>query len=142
MRLRGLLSGIVIFLVFSGIGVILWIGGQDLMAGQISAGDLSSFIFYAVLVASSTGLLSELAGDLQLAAGAAERIAQLLGTKANLPTCQSPQYISLRALAACEFDGVNFAYPGNFDGFAISDLDFSVIAGERVAIVGPSGVGK
>ena len=58
-----LLSGIVIFLVFTGIGVILWIGGQDLMAGRISAGDLSSFIFYAVLVASSTGFLSELAGD-------------------------------------------------------------------------------
>ena len=141
-RLRGLLSGIVIFLVFSGIGVILWIGGQDLMAGQISAGDLSSFIFYAVLVASSTGFLSELAGDLQRAAGAAERIAQLLGTKASLPTCQSPEHISLRARAACEFDRVNFAYPGNLDGFAISDLDFSVVAGERVAIVGPSGAGK
>jgi ATP-binding cassette subfamily B protein len=84
-RLRGLLSGIVIFLVFSGIGVILWIGGQDLMAGRISAGDLSSFIFYAFLVASSTGFLSELAGDLQRAAGAAERIAQLLDTKASLP---------------------------------------------------------
>ena len=84
-RLRGLLSGIVIFLVFSGIGVILWIGGQDLMAGRISAGDLSSFIFYAFLVASSTGFLSELAGDLQRAAGAAERIAQLLYTKGSLP---------------------------------------------------------
>jgi ATP-binding cassette subfamily B protein len=141
-RLRGLLSGIVIFLVFSGIGVILWIGGQDLMAGQISAGDLSSFIFYAVLVASSTGFLSELAGDLQRAAGAAERIAQLLGTKASLPTCQSPKHISLRAPAACEFDRVNFAYPGNLEGFAILDLDFSVLAGERVAIVGPSGAGK
>ena len=73
-KLRGVLSGILIFLVFSGISVILWIGGQDLMAGRISPGDLSSFIFYAFLVASSTGLLSELAGDLQRAAGAAERL--------------------------------------------------------------------
>ncbi|MDC3235171.1 ABC transporter transmembrane domain-containing protein [Candidatus Puniceispirillum sp.] len=141
-RLRGLLSGIVIFLVFSGIGVILWIGGQDLMAGRISAGDLSSFIFYTVLVASSTGFLSELAGDLQRAAGAAERIAQLLDTKASLPTSRSPQHISLRAEAACEFLGVNFAYPAALDRFAIADLDFSVVAGERVAIVGPSGAGK
>ena len=89
--------------------VILWIGGQDLMAGQISAGDLSSFIFYAVLVASSTGFLSELAGDLQRAGGAAERIAQLLDTKASLPAPCSPQHISLRAAAACEFRAVNFA---------------------------------
>ncbi|MEL0023509.1 MAG: ABC transporter, partial [Alphaproteobacteria bacterium] len=76
-RLRGWLSGILIFMVFAGISVILWIGGQDLLAGRITAGDLSSFIFYAFLVASSTGFLSELAGDLQRAAGAADRIAQL-----------------------------------------------------------------
>ena len=141
-RLRGLLSGIVIFLVFTGIGVILWIGGQDLMGGRISAGDLSSFIFYAVLVASSTGFLSELAGDLQRAAGAAERIAQLLDTKANLPKSRSPQHISLRAAAACEFHGVDFAYPAALDQLAIADVDFNVVAGERVAIVGPSGAGK
>ena len=141
-RLRGLLSGIVIFLVFSGIGVILWIGGQDLMAGRISAGDLSSFIFYAVLVASSTGFLSELAGDLQRAAGAAERIAQLLDTNANLPKSRSPQHISQGALAACEFHGVDFAYPAAVDQLAITDVDFNVLAGERVAIVGPSGAGK
>ena len=86
--------------------------------------------------------MSELAGDLQRAGGAAERIAQLLDTKANLPKCPSPQHISLQALTACEFDGVNFAYPAALDRFAISDLDFNVEAGERVAIVGPSGAGK
>ncbi len=141
-RLRGLLSGIIIFLVFSGIGVILWIGGQDLMAGRISAGDLSSFIFYAFLVASSTGFLSELAGDLQRAAGAAERIAQLLDTKASLPEPKISQRIDLNAEAACEFCGVNFAYPAASNWPAIMDVDFSVNAGERVAIVGPSGAGK
>jgi ATP-binding cassette subfamily B protein len=141
-RLRGLLSGIVIFLIFSGIGVILWIGGQDLMAGRISAGDLSSFIFYAFLVASSTGFLSELAGDLQRAGGAAERIAQLLDTKASLPEPRSPQHINLQALAACEFCGVDFAYPAALNRPAIKDVDFSIVAGERVAIVGPSGAGK
>jgi ATP-binding cassette, subfamily B, bacterial len=141
-RLRGLLSGIVIFLVFSGIGVILWIGGQDLMAGRISAGDLSSFIFYAFLVASSTGFLSELAGDLQRAAGAAERIAQLLDTKANLPAPASPKPINMAAATACEFAAVQFAYPTAVNRPAISDLSFAIKAGERVAIVGPSGAGK
>ena len=141
-RLRGLLSGIVIFLVFSGIGVILWIGGQDLMAGRISAGDLSSFIFYAFLVASSTGFLSELAGDLQRAAGAAERIAQLLDTEASLPAPASPQPINVAAATACEFAAVQFAYPAAVNRPAISDLSFAIKAGERVAIVGPSGAGK
>jgi ATP-binding cassette subfamily B protein len=141
-RLRGLLSGIVIFLVFSGIGVILWIGGQDLMAGRISAGDLSSFIFYAFLVASSSGFLSELAGDLQRAAGAAERIAQLLDTKASLPAAASPQPINMAAATACEFAAVQFAYPAAVNRLAISDVNFAIKAGERVAIVGPSGAGK
>jgi len=141
-RLRGLLSGIVIFLVFSGIGVILWIGGQDLMAGRISAGDLSSFISYAFLVASSTGFLSELAGDLQRAAGAAERIAQLLDTEASLPAPACPQLIDPAAATACEFAGVQFAYPAALNRPAISDVGFTIKAGERVAIVGPSGAGK
>ena len=137
-RLRGLLGGIVIFLVFSGIGVILWIGGQDLVAGQISAGDLSSFIFYAVLGCKLDGFLSELAGDLQRAAGAAERIAQLLETKASLPHSQSPQRINLRAKVACEFDGVNFAYQ-NLDGFAISNVDFSVVQVNVLPLLGRVG---
>ena len=141
-RLRGLLSGIVIFLVFSGIGVILWIGGQDLMTGRISGGDLSSFIFYAFLVASSTGFLSELAGDLQRAAGAAERIAQLLDTKASLPAATSPQQINMAAVTACEFAAVQFAYPAAVNRPAINDVSFAIKAGERVAIVGPSGAGK
>ena len=141
-KLRGVLSGILIFLVFSGISVILWIGGQDLMAGRISPGDLSSFIFYAFLVASSTGFLSELAGDLQRAAGAAERIAHLLDTKAVMPQPASPQPLYLNSPVACRFDHVDFAYPSARGRPAVSGLDFTIAAGERVAIVGPSGAGK
>ena len=141
-KLRGVLSGILIFLVFSGISVILWIGGQDLMAGRISPGDLSSFIFYAFLVASSTGFLSELAGDLQRAAGAAERIAHLLDTKAVMPQPASPQPLDLNSPVACRFDHVDFAYPSARGRPAVSGLDFTIAAGERVAIVGPSGAGK
>ena len=141
-KLRGVLSGILIFLIFSGISVILWIGGQDLMAGRISPGDLSSFIFYAFLVASSTGFLSELAGDLQRAAGAAERIAHLLDTKAVMPQPASPKPLDLNSPVACWFDHVDFAYPSARGRPAVSGLDFTIAAGERVAIVGPSGAGK
>ena len=141
-RLRGILSGVVIFLVFTGIGVILWIGGQDLMAGRITAGDLSSFIFYSFLVASSTGFLSELAGDLQRAAGAAERIAQLLDTKAALPVVARPQSINEAAPIACEFSAVSFTYPAAGNRPALHDISFQIASGERVAIVGPSGAGK
>ena len=141
-KLRGVLSGILIFLVFSGISVILWIGGQDLIAGRISPGDLSSFIFYAFLVASSTGFLSELAGDLQRAAGAAERIAHLLDTKAVMPQPASPKPLDLNSPVACWFDHVDFAYPSARGRQAVSGLDFTIAAGERVAIVGPSGAGK
>jgi len=141
-KLRGVLSGILIFLVFSGISVILWIGGQDLMAGRISPGDLSSFIFYAFLVASSTGFLSELAGDLQRAAGAAERIAHLLDTQAVMPQPTTPQPLDLYSPVACQFDHVDFAYPSSQGRPAVADLNFTIAAGERVAIVGPSGAGK
>ena len=141
-KLRGVLSGILIFLVFSGISVILWIGGQDLMAGRISPGDLSSFIFYAFLVAISTGLLSELAGDLQRAAGAAERIAHLIETQAFMPQPAMPQPLNLYSSVACQFDRVDFAYPCAEGRPAVADLDFTIAAGERVAIVGPSGAGK
>ena len=141
-KLRGVLSGILIFLVFSGISVILWIGGQDLMAGRISPGDLSSFIFYAFLVASSTGFLSELAGDLQRAAGAAERIAQVLATTDIMPQTATPRRFDLHNPVACQFENVNFAYPSARHRPAVADLDFTIAAGERVAIVGPSGAGK
>ena len=141
-RLRGWMSGIIIFLVFSGISAILWIGGQDLLAGRISAGDLSSFVFYAFLVAASTGFLSELAGELQRAAGAAERIAQALQATARLPLPASPVSLPRDHRIACEFDAVDFAYPAGTARPAVSGVDLTVERGERVALVGPSGAGK
>ena len=141
-RLRGWMSGIIIFLVFSGISAILWICGQDLLAGRISAGDLSSFVFYAFLVAASTGFLSELAGELQRAAGAAERIAQALQATARLPLPASPVSLPRDHRIACEFDAVDFAYPAGTARPAVSGVDLTVERGERVALVGPSGAGK
>jgi len=141
-RLRGWMSGIIIFLVFSGISAILWIGGQDLLAGRISAGDLSSFVFYAFLVAASTGFLSELAGELQRAAGAAERIAQTLQTTVRLPEPAAPRSLRHDHEIACAFESVDFAYPAGLARPAVSQVDLVVRRGERVALVGPSGAGK
>ena len=141
-RLRGWMSGIIIFLVFSGIAAILWIGGQDLLAGRISAGDLSSFVFYAFLVAASTGFLSELAGELQRAAGAAERIAQALQESASLPLPEHPVSLPRDHEIACELETVDFAYPAGTSRPAVSGVDLAVRRGERVALVGPSGAGK
>ena len=141
-RLRGLMSGIVIFMVFGGISAILWVGGQDLLAGNISAGDLSSFVFYAFLVAASTGFLSDLAGELQRAAGAADRIAAMLQADETLPQPAVPRRIDPACDIACVFEDVDFAYPAAASRPAVSQIRFTVARGERVALVGPSGAGK
>ncbi len=141
-RLRGLMSGIVIFMVFGGISAILWVGGQDLLAGNISAGDLSSFVFYAFLVAASTGFLSDLAGELQRAAGAADRIAAMLQADETLPQPAVPRRIDPACDIACAFEDVDFAYPAAASRPAVSQIRFTVAGGERVALVGPSGAGK
>lgn len=141
-RLRGLMSGIVIFMVFGGISAILWVGGQDLLAGNISAGDLSSFVFYAFLVAASTGFLSDLAGELQRAAGAADRIAAMLQADETLPQPAVPRRIDPGCDIACAFEDVDFAYPAAASRPAVSQIRFTVARGERVALVGSSGAGK
>ena len=141
-RMRGLLSGIVIFAVISGIAAILWIGGQDLLAGRISAGDLSAFVFYAFLVASATGALSELSGDLQRAAGAAERIAALLKADQHLEIAANPVSLEKTKALTVDFRSVDFSYQSRPDMPAVKSVSLSIAAGQRVALVGPSGAGK
>ena len=141
-RLRAALSGFVLFMVVTGVAVILWIGGRDLMAGKISAGDLSSFIFYAFLVASSTGNLSELGGELQRAAGAADRIAALLSVPRQTPDPAVPQTIDAERGVTLAFEEAGFSYPGRPDRPVLRSVSFAAKAGQTVAIVGPSGAGK
>jgi ATP-binding cassette subfamily B protein len=141
-RQRALLVALVIFLVFGTVGVVLWIGGHDVLAKRISAGDLSAFVFYALVVAGSVAAISEVIGELQRGAGATERIMELLATA---PLVRAPAHaVALPEPARGEvrFDHVTFRYPTRPDTPALDDFTLCVMPGERVALVGPSGAGK
>jgi ATP-binding cassette subfamily B protein len=139
---RGLMTTLVIFIVFAAVGFLLWMGGQDVIAGEISAGDLSAFVFYAVLVASSGGAISETIGDLQRASGAAERLAELAAEKPVIREPAEPKALPRPAPGAVAFDDVSFRYPTRPEALALDRFDLRVAPGETVAIVGPSGAGK
>jgi ATP-binding cassette subfamily B protein len=141
-RQRALLVAAVIVLVFGAVGVILWIGGHDVVAGRISAGQLSAFVFYAVIVASSVGTISEVVGDLQRAAGATERLFELLAIAPEIRAPVHPVALPSPARGTVAFDNVTFRYPSRPDAPALDRFTLDVQAGEKVALVGPSGAGK
>ena len=139
---RALLGAVVIALVFGAIVVVLWIGGRDVLEGRITGGELASFVFYAVVVASAVGGLSEIVGDLQRAAGATERIAELLQTRPTIAAPPRPVPLRGRGRGTLRFERVTFAYPSRPDRPVLVDFDLEVAPGETVALVGPSGAGK
>ena len=141
-RQRALLIALVMLLAFGAVGVILWIGGHDVLAGRISAGQLSAFVFYAVLVAGAFGAVSEVIGDLQRAAGATERLMELLATEPQIRAPADPQPLPQPPRGEVRFDNVSFRYPSRPDVLALADFSLEVKPGETVALVGPSGAGK
>ncbi|MEQ8859636.1 MAG: ABC transporter transmembrane domain-containing protein [Pseudomonadales bacterium] len=141
-RQRALLIALVMLLVMAAIATMLWVGGNDVLSGRISAGELAAFIFYAFIVAGSVGAISEVYSDLQRAAGATERLMELLHSPSALPEPAEPIPLPADGSGHLEIDDVVFRYPLRPEATVLDHVSFRVAPGEMVAIVGPSGAGK
>ncbi|MGO8917470.1 MAG: ABC transporter transmembrane domain-containing protein [Stellaceae bacterium] len=141
-RVRALLTAVVILLAFGAIALVLWVGGYDVIEGRMTGGELSAFVFYAVLTAFAVGTISEVYGDLQRAAGAAERLLELLATRPEITTPAQPLAFPASGRGDVALDGITFFYPSRPERPALADFSLAVTPGETVALVGPSGAGK
>ncbi len=139
---RALMTAIIIFVVFSGILGVLWMGARAVSAGTMSAGELVQFVIYAAIMAGSVAALSEIWGELQRAAGATERLVEMLNAEDSVRDPAAPLSLPPRARGEIVFDSVGFNYPTRPDTRALDSVSFAVRPGETVALVGPSGAGK
>jgi ATP-binding cassette subfamily B protein len=140
---RSWLITLVIVLVLGAVAVMLWVGGMDVIEGTISSGELAAFVFYALIVGSAFGTLSEVIGELQRAAGAAERISELLRAKSEItPPASGQVQLPERVSGRLELQSVSFSYPSRPEQKALDSLTLTVEPGETLALVGPSGAGK
>ncbi len=144
-RQRSLLIAVVILLMFGAVSGLLWVGGNDMIAGRMSSGDLAAFVFYAVMMGSAVATISEVYGELQRATGATERLMDLLHVKSEIPVGKLGPDLEMPKVEGpgrVEFEAVDFSYPTRLEHPAIHHLDLDVPAGRSLALVGPSGAGK
>jgi ATP-binding cassette subfamily B protein len=140
-RVRSILTVVVIVLVFAAISFVLWLGAQAVIAGEMTGGELSQFIMYAVVTAGAIGAITEVWGELQRAAGATERLMELLHIESPVIETSKPKHLPAQG-TGIEFENVNFSYPSRPDTQALKNFSLNIRHGEHVALVGPSGAGK
>nr|WP_274520690.1 ABC transporter transmembrane domain-containing protein [Ectothiorhodospira variabilis] len=141
-QVSALLSAVVMLLIFTAISLVLWVGGHDVLAGRMTNGQLAAFVFYAVLVAGAVGALSEVIGELLRAAGAAERLMELLDTEPTIKPPPHPKALPQPPRGQVILDQVVFRYPSRPEPPALAGVSLTLAPGEKVALVGPSGAGK
>lgn len=139
---RAMLTAIVITLVFGAIITVLWIGGRNVLDGTLSPGALSAFIFYSVVTAGAVGAISEVVGDLQRAAGATERLMELLATAPEIAAPENPKALPNPVSGSIRFEDITFRYPSRPNKAALEQFSLTIEPGQTIALVGPSGAGK
>lgn len=140
--MRSVLITIVMTLVFGALAAMIWVGGQDVISGRMSAGELTAFVAYAVIVATAVGAISQVISELQRAAGAMERLVELLEAESLIQAPEVPTKLQGTFNGQLEFESVSFAYPSRPDTLALNEVSLTVRPGESLALVGPSGAGK
>ncbi len=140
--MRSVLITVVMTLVFAALAVMIWVGGQDVINGRMSAGELTAFVAYAVIVATAVGAISQVISELQRAAGAMERLIELLEAESLIQAPAVPAKLVDTFTGQLDFKSVSFAYPSRPDTLALDEVTLTVRPGESLALVGPSGAGK